>query len=97
MGQESIDLRFGHFRWMPDMMKKNEAFDPLAIGLFGSTAVMARAQGFPQLIEELRFRAVGSTGRKGADRPPWRGTGPIGGYYFEGHSCSGHSSAPKTF
>jgi hypothetical protein len=35
MGQESIDLRFGHFGRMPDMVKKDKAFDPLAIGLFG--------------------------------------------------------------
>jgi len=79
---------------MSDVVKEDVSFDPLAIGLPGSTAVMARAQGFPQLIKELRFRAIRNTGRQGTDRSSWRGTGPIGGYYFEWRFCPRHSSAP---
>jgi len=56
----------------------------------------ARAQGFPQLIEDFRFGAIRNTGRQGADRPPRRGAGPIGGYYVEWRFCPRHSSAPES-
>jgi hypothetical protein len=79
---------------MSDMMKKNEAFDPLAIGLLGPTAVMARAQGFPQLIEEFRFRRRRCIGGRDATRLPGR-SGSMSGYDFQRRSCPRHSSTPK--
>jgi hypothetical protein len=41
MGQEGIDLRFGHFGRMPDVMKENVALDPMAVSLLGPAGVMA--------------------------------------------------------
>ncbi len=55
MGQKGIDFRLGDLHRMAHMVEKDETFDPMAVGLLGPTAVMARAQGFPQLIEEFRF------------------------------------------
>ena len=66
------------------------------IGLLSPAAVMARAQGFRELIEEFRFGRRRGIGGKDATRLPGR-IGPISGYDFQRHFCSGHSSAPKTF
>jgi hypothetical protein len=59
-------------------------------------AVMARAQRFPELIEELRFGRRRCIGVKDATRLPGR-SGLMSGYDFQRHLCSGHSSASKTF
>jgi hypothetical protein len=66
------------------------------IGLLGPTAVMARAQRFPELIEQLRFGRRQYIGMKDATRIPGR-SGLMSGYDFQRRSCSGHSSASKTF
>ncbi len=47
MGQKFIHFGFGYFRRVPNIVKEDVSFDPMAIGLLGPTAVMARAQGFP--------------------------------------------------
>jgi len=36
-----------------DFVEEDVALDPMNIGLLGPTTVMARAEGFPQLIEEF--------------------------------------------
>jgi hypothetical protein len=54
MGEKSIDLRLGHFGRMPDVMEENVPFHPLAVGAFGSWAVVAGAKRFSELIQELR-------------------------------------------
>ena len=58
MGQELVHFRFGHLRGVPDVVKEDVSFDPIAIGLLGPSAVMARSQGLPQLIKQLWFRAI---------------------------------------
>jgi hypothetical protein len=44
MRKESIDLRLSHFLRMPNVIKEDEALDPMAIGLFRAAAVMAGAE-----------------------------------------------------
>jgi len=46
MGKELIYFRLRQFRRVPDIVKEDESFDPLAVCLFGPATVMARAQGF---------------------------------------------------
>ena len=41
-------------------------------GLLGPVAVMARAEGFPESIEEFGFQEILSIGRQGTACPPWR-------------------------
>lgn len=53
MGEESIDLRLGHFVRMPYVMKEDEALDPMAVGLFRTAAVMAGPQRLAKTIEQL--------------------------------------------
>jgi len=53
------------------------------IDLLGPAAVMARAQGFPQLIEEFRFGASRRIGRGEATRLPGGGIVPMGGDDFQ--------------
>ena len=53
------------------------------IDLLGPAAVMARAQGFPQLIEEFRFGGSWGIGRGDATRLPGRGIVPMGGDDFQ--------------
>ena len=96
MGQKLIHFRFGHFPGVPDIVKEDISLNPIAIGLFGPSTVMARTQGFPQLIEEFLFRWGRATGRRAISRSPRKG-GPMGGYVFQRCSCPGHSSAPKHF
>jgi hypothetical protein len=57
---------------------------------------MARAQGFAGLIGKLRFVWRRGIYRKDITRVPCRGC-LMRGYDFQQRSCSGHSSAPKTF
>jgi hypothetical protein len=95
-GSELVYLWFGHLRRMPHMMKKDETFDPVAIGLFSPSAIVARAQGFPELIEELRFGTSQRirTSDKRSLGLPVRWYGLIDGSYFERRSRFGHSFAP---
>jgi hypothetical protein len=65
-------------------------------GPLGPAAVMARAQGFLELIEEFRFMWRRMICRKDITHVPSRGD-PMRWYDFQRHFCSGHSSAPKTF
>ena len=55
MGQVGVDFGFGHLRRMALVMEKDKPLDPMAIGLLGSSAVMAGTEGFAQTVEELRF------------------------------------------
>lgn len=57
MRQEGVDFRFGHFGGVVDVVKVDVASDPMAIGLLRTRTVMARPQGFAQLVKQL-----GSTG-----------------------------------
>jgi len=95
MGKELIYFRLRHFRRVPDIVKEDESFHPLAVCLFGPATVMARAQGFPQPIEELRFGARQRVSEKSSIGLPVRGYGLIDGSYFEWRSGPGHSFAPK--
>ena len=52
-------------------------------GLLGPAAVMARAQGFPELIEEFRFGGSWGIGRGDATRLPGGGIVPMGGNDFQ--------------
>jgi len=53
------------------------------IGLLGPAAVMARAQSFPELIEEFRFGGSRGIGRGGATRLPGGGMVLMGGNDFQ--------------
>jgi len=53
------------------------------IGLLGPAAVMARAQGFPELIEEFRSGGSRGIGRGDATRLPGGGMVPMGGNDFQ--------------
>ena len=53
-----------------DMGVNHRCFHVMAIGLLGPTAVMARAQGFPELIEELRFGRRRCIGGRDVTRLP---------------------------
>jgi len=66
------------------------------IGQLVPVAVMARAQGFPELIEIFLFVRCWGICRKDITRLPYRGS-PMGEYDFQRRSCSGHSTALKTF
>ena len=54
----------------------------MAVGLLGLVAVISRAQGFPQLIEESRPSANRGIGRKDAVRFAGRGCDPMDGIHF---------------
>jgi len=41
-------------RWMADVMKVDEPFDPLAISLLAAAAAMARTQRPAKLVQQLR-------------------------------------------
>ncbi len=58
VGQESIDLGLGHLRRMAHVVEIDEPFDPMAIGLLSSSAVMAGAQGFTEAVQKFRFCGV---------------------------------------
>ena len=66
------------------------------ISLLGPITVMARAQGFQELIGKFLFVWYRGISRKDITRVSCRG-GPMGEYDFQRRFCSGHSSAPKTF
>ena len=81
-------------RRMAHMMKKDKAFDPVAISLFSPSTVMARAHGFTELIEEFLFRWYRGIGGKDITRLHRRRC-PMDGYDFQWRSRPGHSFAPK--
>ena len=78
-----------------DMGVNHRCFHVMAIGLLGPAAIMSRAQGFPELIEEFRFRGSRGIGRGDATRIPGRNVILMCGNYFEWRSRPGHSFAPK--
>ncbi len=41
MGEERIDLRFGHPRRVADVVEMDVPLDPMAVGLLGARAAMA--------------------------------------------------------
>jgi hypothetical protein len=53
MGEEPVDLGFGHIGRMADIVEEDEPFYPVAIGLFRTTAVMAGPQRFAKTIEQF--------------------------------------------
>ena len=53
------------------------------IDLFGPAAVMAHAQGFPELIEAFRFGVNRGISRGGATRLPGGGMVPMGRNDFQ--------------
>ena len=55
IGQEGVDFRLGHLGWVAHIVKIDEPLNPQAIGGLCPAAVMARAHGLPQKIEEFRF------------------------------------------
>jgi hypothetical protein len=55
VGQESVSSFFGHIGWVPLGIEKYEPFDPMAIGLLSSLAVMAGAQGFLEAVQKFRL------------------------------------------
>jgi hypothetical protein len=76
------------------VMKEYETLDPMAKGLLGPAAIMSRAQGFPQLIEEFRLWANRSIGWKDAVRFPRRGCDSMDGIRVLWRFRRGHSPAP---
>jgi hypothetical protein len=68
----------------------------MAIGLLGPATVMARAQGFPELIEKFRFRAI--RGSRMLPIHPFRdGRKAIDRNYFEWRFRPGHFLSPQRF
>ncbi len=55
MGQVGVNFGLGHIGWMPPVVKEYEPLHPMAIGLFGSSAVVAGAQGFAKTVQEFRL------------------------------------------
>ncbi len=53
VGQESINSLFGHIGWSPLGIEEYELFDPMAVALLGSSAVMAGAQGFTEAVQKF--------------------------------------------
>jgi hypothetical protein len=64
VGQESVNSLFGHIGWLPLGIEEYEPFDPMAIGLLSSSAVMAGAQGFAETVQKFWFW-------RGLRRNPW--------------------------
>ena len=52
MRKECLDLRRGHRVRVPLAMEKDEAFNPVDVGLFGAQAVMFEANAIANAIEE---------------------------------------------
>ena len=69
MRQEGVDFWFGHFGGVADVVKVDVASNPMAIGLLRTRTVMARPQGFAQLVKQL-----GSAGATNLPIPKgWKG------------------------
>lgn len=51
--QEGVDFRFAYIGGMADVVKVDVAPDTMSIDLLRTRAVMARAQAFPHLINQL--------------------------------------------
>jgi hypothetical protein len=61
MSQKGFDLNRAHGAWMLELMKPNEALDPIRVTSFGADRVMHGADRLPDLVEELHvwsFRAL---------------------------------------
>ncbi len=54
MGEESVDVGFVEIPWMRPLVKDQEPFDPMDVGLLGPAAVMVDSQNFDQPIVESR-------------------------------------------
>jgi hypothetical protein len=70
VGEEGVDLRLAHRGGMTQAVEADEAPHPEAVGLLGAAAVVARAQGGAQLVDELGHRWIPS--REDPSLRPWR-------------------------
>jgi len=54
MRKEGVDLPLAHLRGMPLVVEEHEAPHPCGVGLFGSKAVVAYADGVAETVEQPR-------------------------------------------
>ena len=54
MRQEGVDLDRTHVDGVPFLVKADEADDPVDVGVFGAAAVVARADGIADAVEQFR-------------------------------------------